>query len=131
MAGRCERLGIEFRKRPRLARIRPWASTPHLRVGLEAAEPLVDIGDEARLAELAVVDNVDAELDLLAHDLAHRAAQPCGMHRVVDGLALLPGVHGLEHIGWPRQAADMGGENSLAASLHSCSRSLLPDAHSS
>ena len=43
----------------------------HLLVGprLEAVEPLLDVGEEARLRELAVGDDVDAALDLLAHAL--------------------------------------------------------------
>ena len=47
---------------------------PACRVDLVAAEPFVDVGDEARLAIFAVVDDVDAELGLPAHDLAHRIA---------------------------------------------------------
>jgi hypothetical protein len=50
------------------------------------AEPLVDVADEARLAVLAVIDHVDAELQLLVHDFADRFAQACG----VAGLGRAP-----------------------------------------
>jgi hypothetical protein len=96
-----------------------------LSVDLEAAEAFVDIGDEARLAELAVIDDVDAEIDLLADNLGDRGAQARGVRLLVDRLAPLPRLHNIEQIGGTRQAADMSGENSLAASLHFPSR-LLP-----
>ena len=58
--------GVEFGERQRLARTGPGAAVRRVGVELEAAEPLVDIGDEARLGVFAVVDDVDAELDLLS-----------------------------------------------------------------
>ena len=110
--------GIELGKGFGFARAPPWAAARYFLVDLEAAEALVDIGDEARLAELAVVDHVDAELDLPAHDLADGAAQPRGMGLLVDRLALLLGLDRGEQIGGPRQAADMSGENAIAACFH-------------
>ena len=105
---------------PRAARPRAGARN---RIGLEAAEALVDVGHEARLAELAVVDHVDSELDLPAHDLGHGRGERGGVRPLVDRPALLPGLHRREQVGRPRQAADMGGENSLAAGFH-----VAPDA---
>ena len=90
-------------------------------VGLEAGETLVDIGDEARLAHLAVIDDVDAEFGLLADDIRHRLAHAGVECRIVDLLALAARhAHGVK-IRRARQAADMGGENSIGAVLHGVS----------
>jgi len=40
---------------------------------LQAADPLVEIGDPARLAHLTVVDDVDAGVDLAFDDISDRA----------------------------------------------------------
>jgi hypothetical protein len=45
---------------------------------------------------------------------------------LVDRFALLSGLHDVEQIGGTRQAADMGGENSVGAFFHCCSRLLVP-----
>src|SRR5262249_28169151 len=118
-------LAVELRKGLRFARARPRALPRHLPVHLEAAETFVDVRYEAWLAEFAIVDDVDAEVDLLAHDLGHRLAQPRGVGLRVDGLALFLGPHHGEQIGGPRQASDVGGENPVDAALHGPSR-LLP-----
>src|SRR5260370_27787942 len=116
---------VELRKGFGLARTSPRALPRHLGIDLEADETIFDLGDEARLAELAVVDDVDAQLDLLVHDLGDRPAQPRGVRLLVHALALLLGLDHVEQIGGTRQAADMGGENSLGASLH-CASPLPP-----
>src|SRR5262249_39067673 len=100
---------VEFRKGPGLARPRPRALPRHFLVDVEAAETFVDIRDEAWLAEFAVVDDVDAEIDLLADDLGDRAAQSRGVRLLVDRLALFLSLHDVEQIGGPRQAAGGGG----------------------
>jgi len=54
---------------------------PRARFGLahlDAAEALPDVGREAGLAELAVVDAVDPGLDLLSDDLRDRAPDAPG-----------------------------------------------------
>ena len=106
---------VEFRERQRLARLRPMTPRTASLIGLEAAEPLVHVGDEARLAVFAVIDHVDAELDLLAHDLADRALEPTFV-----GLLVARGlrIHHGEQISRPRQAADMRGENAVGAAFH-------------
>ena len=112
---------VIFRKRQRFARLRPLIGDAAGRVDLEAAQPLVDIGHEARLGVFAVVDDVDAELDLLVHDLDDRRAQA-----LLVGLRVIPRLSrwrpSSEQIGRPRQAADMGGENAVVASFHVQSR---------
>ena len=126
-------LPVEFRKGSCFARACPWALPRHVLVDLEAAKAFVDVGDEARLAELAVIDDVDAEINLRADDLGDRGAQARGVRLRVDRLSLLPRLHDIEQIGGTRQAADVGGEDSVGASLHFSSRLLLsfpPDRHS-
>src|SRR5262249_43098425 len=82
------------------------------------AEALAHIGDEARLAELAVVDDVDAEVGLPAHDLADGEPQP-GLERLlVDPLAAGARPHHVEQVARPRQAARMRGEDAVGAALH-------------
>ena len=97
-----------------------------LGVDLEAAEPLVDVGDEARLGIFAVVDDVDAELDLLLHDLLHRARQPRARAGLVDRLALFLGREHVEKIGRAGQRAGVGGEDALGAVLHDVSCAKAP-----
>ncbi len=98
---------VEFRERERLARADPGAAPRRFAVDLEAAKPFVDVGDEARLRIFAVVDDVDAELDLLLHDLLHRARQPrgAGVPRRPAGPAPWP----------PACRADRGGRGSEPA----------------
>src|SRR5258708_30390236 len=79
---------VELRKGFGLARTSPRALPRHLGIDLEAAETFVDVGDEARLAELAVVDDVDAEFDLLVHDLGDRPPHPRALRLVIYAPAL-------------------------------------------
>ena len=65
-------LRVEFGEGNALARTGPLVARPGARVDLIAAEPFVDVADETRLAIFAIVDDIDAELGLPAHDLAHR-----------------------------------------------------------
>jgi hypothetical protein len=91
----------------------------------EAGEAVEDVvapsaairGRAHGLAELAVVGNINAGAFLREHDLADGRAQPrlhCGF---VFGAAGFLRPHGAQ-VGWPRQTADMGGENSFGASFH-------------
>ena len=84
----------------------------------EAGEPVLNIGGVTRLADLAVAHHVDAERRLLGHHILDRAAH-AGIEGVaVIGLAIFLGDEKIHHIVGPRQAADMGGQNSLAAMSH-------------
>ena len=109
---------VEFGKCHRLARPGPGTAVRRVGVGLEAAEPLIDVSDEARLGVFAVVDDVDAELDLLADDLLDRARKPCAAGRLVDRLALLARQQSVEQVGRSRQRAGVGGEDAAGALLH-------------
>src|SRR5262249_33772277 len=97
-----------------LARVRPVADRAGAFVDLKAAEPVVDVVDEAELAVLAVIDHIDAEFDLLPHDLADRALEPGLVGLLVARLR----VHQVKQIRRPRQAAHVGGENPISAALH-------------
>src|SRR5262249_16171822 len=106
-----------------LAAERPGRSPPLrlLSAQLVAAEPVVDVGppgaeiDRAahRLAELAIIDDVDAAGGLAADHVRNcgsQARQELVVRRVVPVEC--------DEIGRPRQAADVGGENAVSAALH-------------
>src|SRR5262249_9640316 len=85
---------------------------------LEAVEPLDDVAEEARLALLAVGDDVDARLDLLAHRLRHgRARETAELGGVVRLRALLVPQERDEGLG-PREAADVRGQDPMRAPFH-------------
>ena len=75
--------------------------------GLEAFESLLDVGEEARLRDLAVGHDVDAALDLLAHAVRDRLGDGRVVYLLVIGLAGELRLHHIEHGVRPRQAADM------------------------
>ena len=85
---------------------------------LEPAEPRPRIGHPVELAVLAVADDVDAGVGLLAHDLGDGALHPRRERGLVVGLAELLGVEHRDQIGRPRQAAGVGGEDAAGAALH-------------
>ena len=43
----------------------------------KAVEPLAHIGEKTRLGEFAVGDDIDAAIDLLAHDVGDRTRSAC------------------------------------------------------
>ena len=81
--------------------------------------PLMPVMDVERpvaaLAELAVADDIDAGLDLLAHDLLDRGLQAGLVGGLVVGLAGLDQLEELDELGRPDQAADMGGQDAVGA----------------
>ena len=108
---------VELGEGPHLSRSAPRASC-RVPVGLEARQALVDVGDEARLAHLAVVHDVQAELGLLGDDLPHRAPHPGGVRVLIVGSTRRLGLDHLEQVARTWQAAGVGGENTVAAALH-------------
>src|ERR1700733_10523493 len=78
----------------------------------------VIVGAAHRLAELAVVGNVDAKLALLLDNIGDRRGEALRIGGIAfafaDGNCL---THGNE-VRRPRQAAGMGGENTIGTVLH-------------
>ena len=93
-----------------------------LSISFEAVEPRPRIGHPVELAVLAVADDVDAGVDLLADHLVDGALHPRRERGLVVGLAQLLGVQHRDQIGRPRQAAGVGGQDAARAALHSNSR---------
>ena len=67
---------------------------------------------------LAVVADVDAGVHLLLHDMAHRLVHLGCQHLRVVGLAFLLRHQQVGQLLVARQAADMGGEDAVAAEDH-------------
>jgi len=99
------------RKRKVLARTGERVAAGRAR--LEARETLIDVVDEARLAELAVVDDVDAGLGLTADDLLDGRLQG-----LLESRAIVPAQQRVQELRRPRQAADMGGQYPACAAFH-------------
>ena len=87
----------------------------------EAGQPVLDVRGVARLAELPVVDDVQARVRLLPDDLRHRAPGAGGESGRVDGNALLAGEHRPDEVLGTRQAAGMRGEEAVRAPFHATS----------
>src|SRR5262249_55208466 len=80
----------------------------------DATEAVMDVeGPVAALAELAVADDVDAGLGLLAHDRVDRLLQTSLVGGFVVWLAILDLVQELDELRGPDQAADMGCEDAV------------------
>ncbi len=73
----------------------------------ESAQPLFGIAGEIRFAQFAVIDHVDAAIDLLLHHFGHRLAGPLGQRHAVIRLTLIARHQHLHQIFGPRQTADM------------------------
>src|SRR5262249_54963058 len=84
----------------------------------KAAQALAGVVGKIGLAEFAVVNAVETRLQLLPHNLGDGTAQPPRQGCLIVGLtATLSGDH-LSQIGWPGQAAGMGGQDPVGAALH-------------
>ncbi len=103
----------ERRQPARLARLPAAEARP----GIARPRAVID-GAEARLAELAIVDHIDAEFGLLAADLLDRGRQPFGVKLLVIGLAGKFRAVDFEQRLRPRQAPGMRRQNASIASLH-------------
>ena len=84
----------------------------------EAGEAILDVGRVARLAHLAVVDDVHARLGLLADDLLDGGRDATRQRSRVDRHAFLLRVHHPDQVLGPRQAARVGREEPFSAALH-------------
>ena len=108
---------VEFRIVPGLARGGERAR-PRARALLQAIEPLRRIGDEARLAHLAVIDDVETHVDLMLDGVLHGLGHARVVGLLVDRLAVEPLHHHVHQVVGARQAADMGGQDPVGAELH-------------
>ena len=90
---------------------------------LEAADPLVQVRDPAGLAHLAVVDDVDPGLDLLAYDVEDRVSQALLVCVLVDALTPLLGREKRQQLRRPDQAPGVGRKDSVH--VHSSSPAWL------
>ena len=86
---------------------------------LEAAEAEQRVLRPAdRFSELAVADDVDADLGLLAHDVANGCFEAFRIGGLVEGLAPLFRGQKLAQRRGTDEAADMGGEYPIRAAFH-------------
>ena len=95
--------------------------------GIAAGEPPAFEAAEAkqrvlrptdRFSELAVADDVDADIGLLAHDLGDGVVQALGIGGVVEGLPSLLGAEERAQRRRADEATDVGGEDAIAAAFH-------------
>jgi hypothetical protein len=81
---------------------------------LEAAQPVADVGGVSDLAHLAVRDQVDPGIGLVADAICHRVADHLLVALAVDVLAAVLAEHHVNHILGAGKAADVGGEDPAA-----------------
>src|SRR5262249_42678122 len=80
-------------------------------------EPIVGVGEEARLAHLAVGDDVEADLGLATHHVAYGFGGARSKLGVVDGLTRQTCAKQRSHAFRTRDAPDVRRENTLGAGL--------------
>src|SRR5262249_2359160 len=88
------------------------------RLGREAVEALDDVGEEGRLALLAVGDDIDAGLGLPAHDVRDRAANELREGLAVVRLAAVLRAKESDEVVGSREAPDVRGQDPVRAPLH-------------
>ena len=88
---------IEFREGLGFTRARPHRFGVRRRP-LEAAEAVVGVIDEARLAHLAVVDDIDAGCDLPGNGIGDRGIDQLVAAARVVGFASTDGAHDLHQL---------------------------------
>jgi hypothetical protein len=88
----------------------------------QAAKASVYIVAEAGLAHFAVVDDVDAALDLLLYGFLHGALDSFGERRTVIGLPAAAGAQHVSQVIGPRQGTLVRDENAVGAPFHDDSR---------
>ena len=94
------------------------AAAAALRHPGKARHALRHIGLETDPPLLAVIADVDAGFHLLGHDVADRLVHFVGEQFWIERLALLLGDQEIAQRLVARQAADMGGEDTVAAENH-------------
>ena len=112
-------LGIELGKSLPVGATRERIGGRLNRPALEAAQALERVLRPADgFPELAVADHVDAGRGLPADHLGNRLGKAATIIRLLERLARLLGAQELLQSLRPDQAADMGREDALGASLH-------------
>src|SRR5262249_37935685 len=109
---------VEIREGLPFARTAPVAAARRTSGRLKSSETVVDVGDEAELAHLAISNDVNAEVDLLLHHGGDGGADAAGNGGSVHMLAGLLAAHEIDQVVRARQAADMGGEDAVLAGEH-------------
>ena len=71
-----------------------------------------------RFAELAIADDVDADLGLLAHDFGDRIRQALRVSRLVIRLSSLLGAQEFLQRRRPNETSNMRGQDAITAALH-------------
>ena len=112
-------LGIELGEALSIGAALKWIGTGLDRTAFEAAQPFERVLRPAdRFPEFAVADHIDAGFGLAANDGGDRLGQARLVGVRVERFArLLRAQECLQRLG-PDQAADMGGEDSVAAAFH-------------
>lgn len=88
------------------------------RLATEAGIAIDDVVTEARLAGLAVTDDVDTDAGLSLDQLLHHGLDSRFYHLAVDVVTVqFPDDH-VDEVEGARQAADMRGENPVDTSFH-------------
>ena len=87
----------------------------------ESRQAARDVGRIADLAHLAIADDIDADLDLPAHDLRYRFRDDCVVPRDLTRLLALAREEHVRHRLAAWQAADVGGEDAAGACAHDSS----------
>ena len=114
---------IEFRKRDAVLSAagggeRVLGLVGGQRPGCDAGHAIVNVERPiAALAELAIADDVDAGIGLLAHDFRDRFRKASLVRGLVVGLAVLDPVQELDQFRRPHQAADVGGHDAIDGHL--------------
>ena len=113
-----ERRGELGEQRGKLGKLRLAGAHRRRALALEAGEAVEHVHGVVGAALLAVIDDVDAGLDLLRHDMRDRLLHRCGeLGLALAGLVLL-GEQKLDDFGCARQAAGMGGEDARGRTFH-------------
>src|SRR5437588_9065549 len=86
--------------------------------GADPRQTVPDIESVGDLALLAVAHAVDAARDLLRDDLPHGLGETRFESGLIEALAAFAGCEQRQEIGRARQAADMGGQDTIGAELH-------------
>jgi hypothetical protein len=86
----------------------------------KAAETLTHVREESRLSLLAVCDNVNPALVLLADNLSDCGLNPLRVGALVIRLAVEFRLHHVEQVLRTRQTATVGDENPIRTPFHDC-----------